>query len=163
MQHPFAKSHVLSQVNLSFRNNPNVTHRTNILRDALGSLNHLCRVQDKSRVCLEESAISEHYTDTLAAGGAGRFLQLNFQFICHQQRRDENLVRSLQCLYDTRVLAMLFFHIANRCHGTAILDDVMTRYKNAYFYTLDVKPVWGRPVVSPLTVLSSKVSYIHLY
>ncbi len=70
-------------------------------------------------------------------------LQTVFQFICHNQQRDENLVHSLECLHETRVLAMLYFHIANRCRGMGILDDIMRRKKNLYFYTLGFKPDRG--------------------
>ncbi len=34
---------------------------------------------------------------------------------------------------------MLYFHIADRCRGFGILDDMMRQYRNVYFYTLDIK------------------------
>ncbi len=40
---------------------------------------------------------------------------------------------------------MLYFHIANRCRGFDILDDIMTRNKRIYFYNLDVNPTWEEP------------------
>ena len=66
---------------------------------------------------------------------------INFQFICYHRQRDENLVRSLQCLHDNRLLVMLYFHMAQRCLGFSILDDIMKRKTNAYFYYLNIKPV----------------------
>ena len=124
------------------RNYGHVTGRSTSLRDALDSLNRVCYVQDRCQTCLEESGISEYCSNIIAASTARRFLQLTFQFICHNQRRDENLVRSLQCLHDTLVLAMLYFHIADRCGGMAILDDVMSRIKNSYFYELELSVSW---------------------
>ena len=142
------------------KNNPNLTDRVNIrqaLGDALDSLNHVCHIHDRSRTCLDESGIPGYCATSLDGASLGLSLQIDFQFICHHQRRDENLVRSLQCLYATRLLAMLYFHIADRCRGVGILDDVMTRYKNAYFYTLDIKPIWLETAVPVLYCLPTSV------
>ena len=117
-----------------------LANRNTSLRHALDSLNHVCYVQDRSETCLDESGIPSYCLNTIKAGGV-RILR-TLQFICHHQPRDENLVRSLQCLHDTRVLAMLYFHIADRCHGMALLDDMMSRDKNAYFYNLEVTAFW---------------------
>ncbi len=116
--------------------NPNVTDRNNTLRDALDSLNHVCHIHERSQACLEESGIRDYCLATTT----NTPVQISFQYICHHQRRDENLVHSLQCLYDTRVMAMLYFHIADRCRGFGILDDIMRRYKKIYFYVLDTSP-----------------------
>ncbi len=83
--------------------------------------------------------------------------QTDFQFICHHTHRDENLVHSLQCLRDTRVLATLYFHIARRCRGTGILDTIMRRYKNAHFYAMGVTPGRKQPIVPDLYCLSNFV------
>ncbi len=128
--------------NRMVRNYGNGSNRNTSLRDAMDSLNQVCYIQDRCQTCLEESGLPGYCTNTIAAGGGGRLLQLTFQFICHDQRRDENLVRSLQCLHDTRVLAMLYFHIADRCRGIGILDEVMSRVKNAYFYNLEINIYW---------------------
>ncbi len=66
---------------------------------------------------------------------------VDFQFICHRQR-DENLVRSLQCLEDSGLMVMLNFHIVSRCRGFVILDDVVRRIKSAYLYILNVNPLF---------------------
>ncbi len=111
------------------------------LRDALDALNQICYIHDRSRICMEKIGFSSDYclatTDFLD-------ISMDFQFICHHQERDENLVHSLRCLDDTRVLAMLYFHIADRCQGFRILDNMMRRFKNAYFYQLDINPVWDK-------------------
>ena len=130
---------------ISLSNVPTVTNRINTLRDPLDSLNYACRVQDRSQTCLKEKGIPRYCRAALAGSSLIVPLQMDFQFICHKLRRNENLVRSLQCLRDKRVLVMLFFHVANRCGGMSILDDMMTRFRNAYFYTLDIKPYWGAP------------------
>ncbi len=143
------------------RNNPKITDRNNSVRDALDTLNQVCHIYDRSQACLEESGIRDYCLTTTV------FIKfkMDFQFTCHHQRRDENLVHSLRCLRDTRVMVMLYFHIAKRCRGVGILDDVMKRYKNAYFYKLDIKPVLMQPAVLtlyclPKSVICNCVKYI---
>ncbi len=138
------------------RHEPNATDRNNTLGDALDSLNHVCHTYHRSERCLEESGIGDYFLATTFATVESH---INFQFICHQQQRDENLVHSLQCLYDNRLLAMLYFHIADRCHGMGILDDIMRRYKNAWFYNWDIKPVLEE-LRSPLSYLCMPRSVI---
>ena len=82
--------------------NSNVTQRNITLRDALDSLNNLCRVHDRRRACLEESGVQDYCLGTAKYN----LYQWDFQFICHQRKRDGNLARSLQCLHDKRVLVM---------------------------------------------------------
>ena len=135
------------------RYKPNVTEKNNLLRDALDSLNHVCYNHDRSRTCLEENGIQGYCLATIDYMN----LQPRFDFICHHQRRDENLVHSLQCLHDTRLLTMLYFHIADRCQGFGILDNVMRRYKNAYFYRLDVTPFMNQALTSRLHCLPRPV------
>ncbi len=89
------------------RNNPNVTSSDTshtILTDALNSLNHVCHIHDRSQTCLKESGISDYCLATTE----NPYLHIDFHFICHHQRRDESLVHSLQCLYNTRLLATLY-------------------------------------------------------
>ncbi len=121
------------------RHHANATDRNNTLRDALDSLNHVCHTYDRSQTCLEESGIRDYCLGTTNQASVGMYI--DSQFICHHQQRDENLVRSMQCLYDSRLLAMLYFHIADRCRGMGILDDIMRRNKNALFYIMDIKPI----------------------
>ncbi len=126
------------------RHKLNVTEENNLLKDALDSLTHMCYNHDISQTCLKETGIQDYCLATIG--------QLNRKplsdFICHHQRRDENLVHSLQCLHDTRLMTMLYFHIADRCRGFGILDYIMRRYKNAYFYRLDVTP-WFNQAFTP--------------
>ncbi len=135
------------------RNNRNATNRNNTLRDALDSLNHVCQIHDRSQTCLEESGITDFCRTTTGY----RFIEIDFQFICHRRQRDENLIHSLQCLQETRLLAMLYFHIAQRCRGFGILDDIMKRNKNAYFYILGVSPYWDRANIPLLYCLPRSV------
>ncbi len=123
------------------RHNLNITKRNNTLGDPLDSLNHVCHIYDRSQTCLEENYIGDYCLRRSTVSVTS--LKSDFQFICNQPR-NENLVHSLQCLYDSRLLAMLYFHIADRCHGMAILDDIMRRYKNAIFYIEDVNPFTGQ-------------------
>ncbi len=60
---------------------------------------------------------------------------INFQFIYQHQKQDENLVRSLWCLCEKRLLVMLYFHIENHCfRGMDILDD--TKEKSVFLYAV---------------------------
>ncbi len=135
------------------RNNPNATDRDNTLRDALDSLNHVCGIQGRSRTCLEESGIQGYCLAT----SLYQYMQMDFQFICHHQQRDENLIHSLQCLRDRRFLAMLYIHIADRCQGMGILDNIMRRYKHAYFYTLNIIPAVDQALIPLLYCLPKSV------
>ncbi len=116
------------------RNDQNVTDN---VRDSLDSLNHMCYIQDRSERCLQQHDVADFCLSSIM--GSHR-PELDFKFICHHRRRDENLVRSLQCLHKTRLLVMLDFHIANRCGGFHVLDNIMGLRKNAYFYRLRVAP-----------------------
>ncbi len=85
---------------------------------------------------------------------------IDLQFICHQKLQDEqeeNLIHSLQCLPDSRLLEMLYFHIANRCSGMNILDDIMRRYKNAYFYSLSITPPGQKASIPQLYCLPKSI------
>ncbi len=139
----------------------NVTNKTVSLRDALDSLDHVCYIQDRSQACLEENGIRDY----CLIATVYIHLQKDFQFICHHQSRTESLLHSLQCLHDTRLLTMLYFHIADRCTGMGILDDMMTRYKNAHFYTMDITPDCERTIAPllyclPKSVISGCIRYI---
>lgn len=106
--------------------------------DPLDALNHVCDVLEKTETCLWENNVDP------ACLIVGNFLarkQSNFQFLCHHQKRDTNLLNSLQCLLDTRVTTMLDFYILTECwNGEKILNDQMSRKKNALYYNLNVWP-----------------------
>ena len=135
------------------RHKPNVTEKNSLLRDALDSLNQLCYNHDRSHTCLKESGIQGY----CLAANEYMNLQPCFDFICHHQRRDENLVHSLQCLHDTRLLTMLYFHIADRCRGFGILDDIMRRYQNAFYYRINVAPFLDQALTPRLYCLPKSV------
>ena len=107
------------------------------LRDSLDSLNYACTLHERSGKCLDEYGVRDYCISRTRALAE----IMDFQFICQHQKRDENLVHAIRCLRDERILAMLLFHIGNRCvGGMDILDDLMARTKSAYFYTLDINP-----------------------
>ena len=126
----------------------------NTLRDPLDALNQMCDVHDRSRICMEKIGFSSDYC---RATTDFPYRTLDFHFICHHQQRDENLVHSLRCLYDTRVLTMLYFHIADRCRGFSILNNMMRRFKNAYFYLLDINPIWDHVTLPRMYCLPRSV------
>ncbi len=72
-------------------------------------------------------------------------------------KRDENLITSLQCMRDSRVLEMLYSHRADRCRGMGIVDHITRRNKNAYFYNLDIAPIWYQPSSPWLYCVSKSV------
>ncbi len=144
-------------------NSQNARNFTDNLMDSLDSLDHACYIQERSRKCMEEHGVGDYCLSTVN----GLDLEMNFQFVCQHQQRDENLIRSLQCLRDNRLLVMLFFHIANHCfRGQNLLDDVMRRIKNAHFYMLDINPPTKMPHVNtplyclPMHVISTCVTEI---
>ena len=131
-----------------------VTSDTGKIRDPLDSLKHVCHILEKSERCLKESNVHGYCRETVG----GMYTEADFDFICHERIRDENLVRSLQCLHDKRLLEMLYFHIASNCSGGMdMLDDIMVRTKNAYFYTLDINPAFDKPYVPQLYCLPKYV------
>ena len=73
---------------------------------------------DISQTCLTESRVQDYCLATTAYS----HISMGFKFICLHKRRDENLVHSLQCLHETRLMAMLYFHIADRCQCLDILE-----------------------------------------
>ncbi len=118
------------------RKDQNVTDN---LRDALDALNHMCYIQDRSESCLQQQHDVSDFCLSFAVGSHRP--EVDFQFICHHRRRDENLVRSLQCLYNERLLATLGFHIANRCGGFSVLDNIMRGRKKEYMIRMSVNPI----------------------
>ena len=135
--------------------NRNAINGSDNLKDSLDSLDHMCYINDRSRKCLKENGICDYCLNTANA----LLIEMDTQFLCHHQRRDENLVRTLQCLSAKRVLVMLFFHIGNHCfQGMEILDDLMSRMKNQYFYTLGVNRTAELPhIITPLYCLPKNV------
>ncbi len=119
-------------------------------QDALGYLNHVCDILYRSETCLREHAIPDFCLTTLKEYHT---LIPDFQFICNNGKRDENLIHSLQCLHDKRVLVMLYFDLADRSGSFDLLDDAMRRKKRAYFYSLNVYPPTYRPYLPPLYCL----------
>ncbi len=114
-------------------NDQNATYDTEYLRDSLDSLNYTCDILDRNRKCLQVSGVRDYCHITASSW------IVDIQFICRHQQHNENLIRSLQCLRDKRILAMLYFHIGNHCfRGMDTLDDLMTRMKRQYFYTLNI-------------------------
>ncbi len=126
---------------------------TDNLGDVLDSLNQVCYIQERSQRCLQEHDVR----DFCLIATFREHPSADFQFICNQRQRDENLVRSLQCIYDSRLLVTLYFRIPNRCRGFDILDDVVRRKKHAYFYILNVNPSTEMPYLPLMYCLPKHV------
>ncbi len=125
------------------------------LGDGLDSLDHVCNTLDRTRLCLHDNDIRDYCLLTTMLSG-GITPQTHFYFMCHLRRRDENLVRSLRCLHDKRVLSMLPFHIGKQC-GLSALDRMMGSRKNADFYLYDTVPLREEPHLPSLFCLPSDV------
>ncbi len=103
---------------------------------------------------LKENGVQDYCM--LLASPLRSSLMLSFRFICHKQRRDENLLHSLQCLHDSRMLSMLYFHIGDKC-GIGILDDIMVGRQKAFIYSINVYPAIDMPVLLPMYCLPEDV------
>ncbi len=76
-------------------------------RDSLDLINHMCKVFDDFSRCLDQHAIP---TECLVSYLPEMFkYHAVFQFVCHMQPRSSDLLRSLQCLKETRVVDLLYY------------------------------------------------------
>ncbi len=118
--------------------------------DSLDLINHMCKVFDDFSRCLDQHAIPD---ECLIAGvGSGFKQHVVFEFVCHIQQRGTDLLHSLQCLKDTRVVDLLVFYLADRT-GTHI-DDMAQGTVNALFRLLQSEEVWLKYFTNPVTLYS---------
>ncbi len=114
-------------------------------RDSLDLINHICEVFDDFSRCLDQHAIP---TECLVIGDASGFnIHVVFQFLCHIQPRSTDLLHSLQCLKQTRVVDLLVFHLADRT-GTH-LDDMAQGTVYAFFKFLQSPELWSKYFATP--------------
>ena len=102
------------------------------LGDPLDPINHVCEVFGDSLKCIDQHAIPRECM--VSGDGTGFVVHTTFQFICHIQPRRTDLLHSLQCLKESRVLALLVLYLADRS-GTHI-DDMVQGNVNALFALL---------------------------
>ena len=132
----------------------NATHWKSRVGDALDSLAEVCKSLDRTQRCLQENAISDNCL--LLHLSVGLEVLMVFRYICHFQPRDENLVHSLQCLRDKRVMSMLYFNMGQQCvDGMDILDNLMIRRKNVCYFSLNVWPKIPEMYCLPKQVIST--------
>ena len=107
---------------------------TGSFNDALDAINHACDISDRIHARSRYYGIQDYCLMTRSEYGhvAGDFIA--FRFLCHHQPRDKNLLHSLQCLHDHRLLTMLYFHIGIQ-YSIGILDRISRRNK-MYFGTV---------------------------
>lgn len=98
-----------------------------ILGDPLDPINYVCHVFGNFLRCLNPKPIECWLSGTAIAFKVRTF----FTFICHIRPRISDLLHSLQCLKESRVLDLLGFYLANR-PGTHI-DDMVQGTVNAVF------------------------------
>ncbi len=113
--------------------------------DSLDPINHMCEVFDDFSRCLDQHAIPTECL--LIRDGSGFEISVVFQFLCHIQPRSINLLHSLQCLKETRVVDLLVLHLADRT-GTH-LDDMAQGTVNAFFRFLQSPEVWLKYSTNP--------------
>ncbi len=112
--------------------------RKGSLLDPMDNLDGICKDFDKASSCLGEYQTPE-FCLRLGSMVFQPFINFKtFKFICRNQTRDANLLRSLQCLHDTRLPSMLYYHIATECRqGMDILDQQMLARKKTQLYILN--------------------------
>ena len=108
--------------------------------DPMDNLDGICKNFDKASNCLGEYQTQEFCLWLDSTVFPSFTTVKTFKFICHNQTRDDNLLRSLRCLHDTRLPSMLYYHIATQCRqGMDILDQQMIARKKCELYTLNMR------------------------
>ncbi len=112
---------------------PDVQQQRDTLKDPLDPINHVCGVFDDFLNCLDKHEIE----DACLPSGDGQIFRIHtvFTFLCHKQPRSTDLLHSLRCLKETRVVDLLMFYLADRT-GTHI-DDMAQGTVNALFRFMD--------------------------
>ncbi len=132
-------------------------NRNNTLKDPLDFLNHVCDTAGRAQTCLQDRCICDYcfvsYTDRTVSGSS---LIPSFSFICQPQYRNENLLHSLRCLHDNRLISMLYFRIGSQC-GIGILDRIMKGNHNVFWYGLNVSPPSAALFAFPLLCVPNDV------
>ncbi len=110
----------------------------NIIQDPLDPVNHLCDVFEDFLKCIDEHSIPK----TCLLTGSGQTFRMHtiFNFICNKEPRTIDLLHSLRCLQETRVVDLLIFHLAHT-YGTSLIDLQAQGTTNAMFRFLDIIPV----------------------
>ena len=139
----------------ALRNKSYVSVTDGRLKDVLDSMNDVCDAADRAHVCLRDSGVQNYCLMALKDDSSMKSVQTS-QFVCHHQPRNESLLHSLQCLYDNRLLTMLYFHIVSQC-GIDILDRIMTGNRNVLWYEINVWPPSHAPAFSELLCLPKDI------
>ncbi len=134
---------VPSQFQNQIRNQQN---RNDNLTDPLDPINRMCDVFEDFLGCLDQHAI----TNVCLLSGERFRCHIIFQFICHVQQRSTDLLHSLQCLQESRVLDLLIIHLAGR-PGTHI-NDMAQGNVNSLFRLLNRDGLVQNYTINPLSV-----------
>ncbi len=117
------------------------------LGDPLDPINYVCQVFGDFLRCLGPIPMECRVT------GRNFEIYTSFTFICHKQPRSIDLLHSLQCLKESRVLDLLVLYLANR-PGTHI-DDMAQGTVNALFRMLNSSELIGKYYGSPILLTSA--------
>ncbi len=102
------------------------------IQDPLDPINQVCGLFQGFLKCLDQYAIP----DVCLIGGDRPFrLHIVFTFVCNIQPRSTDLLHSLSCLKETRILDLMVFHLANK-PGTHT-DDMAQGTVNTFFKFLN--------------------------
>ncbi len=117
-----------------------------IVGDPMDCLNHVCEVFDEFQDCLAHKSIPG--VCVLSDSASALRVDINFNFICHRQKRSTDLIHALQCLKQTRDLELLMYRMAER-HGPGFADAYAQGNKNALWRFLNAESLIFTPGSSP--------------
>ncbi len=136
----------MTELQDQIRNQQNQSHSN--LGDPMDPINHVCEVFGDFLKCLDQHAIPSECM--LTSDPIGFIFHTIFQFICHLQPRSTDLLHSLRCLKETRVLDLLVLYLADRT-GTGV-DDMAQGNVNALFRFLNSDILYFKFFTNPLTM-----------
>ncbi len=117
------------------------------LKDPLDPINVICKVFDDFRTCLDEHSILS--ACVLSGDGIAFEMQVVFDLLCHKSPRTTELLRSLTCVRDTRILDLLVWHMAD-IYGPDSIDDQAQGSVNALFRISNSDSLLSGYLVNPL-------------
>lgn len=122
--------------------------KTGDLNDPPDPINHVSLLFDDFLRCLDQHAIP---VECLLSSAIDTFkVDTVFTFICHIHPRSSDLLHSLQCLKDSRVLDVLVFYLADK--SGAHVDDMAQGAVNASFRFLNNDELISMYQINPLVM-----------
>ncbi len=124
------------------------TVSNNTIGDPLDPINYACRAFDDFDACLQLHSINK----LCLLGGHGDLRPYaTFSYVCRVEARTLDVVHSLRCLDDTRVLDLLIFHLADE-YGTDAVTQLGRGTVNALFRFLNNYDLMASYFVNPISL-----------